>query len=80
MILQELSGGDLAGLEGKTIAFLHLDHPYRQRSPCRFWKAMAEEHGFELLPIPVGLDQMQSQSAQWLQIRRENPDFVVMWG
>ena len=23
---------------------------------------------------------MQNQSAQWLQIRRENPDFVLMWG
>ena len=23
---------------------------------------------------------MQNQSAQWLQIRRERPDFVVMWG
>ena len=23
---------------------------------------------------------MQNQSAQWLQIRRERPDFVIMWG
>ena len=23
---------------------------------------------------------MQNQSAQWLQIRRERPDFVLMWG
>ena len=36
--------------------------------------------GFELLPIPVGLKEMQNQSAQWLQIRRERPDYVVMWG
>jgi branched-chain amino acid transport system substrate-binding protein len=33
-----------------------------------------------LLPIPVGLSEMQNQSAQWLQIRRERPDFVIMWG
>ena len=33
-----------------------------------------------MLPIPVGVKEMQNQSAQWLQIRRERPDFVLMWG
>jgi len=32
------------------------------------------------IPVPVGLKEMQNQSAQWLQIRRERPDYVVMWG
>ncbi len=79
MILQEISGGDLSSLAGKKIAHLHLDHPYG-KEPLPLLEAMGEEHGFEVLPIPVGISEMQNQSAQWLQIRRERPDFVIMWG
>jgi len=79
MILTELGGGDQASLSGKKIAFLHLDHPFG-KEPLPYLDSKAELHGFELLPIPVGLKEMQNQSAQWLQIRREKPDFVVMWG
>lgn len=77
MILQYLQGqGDL---NGKKIAFLHLDHPYG-KEPLPLLEKKAGEMGFELVPIPVGLKEMQNQSAQWLQIRRERPDYVVMWG
>ncbi len=79
MILQEISGGDMAALAGKKIAHLHLDHPYG-KEPLPLLEAMGEAHGFEVLPIPVGISEMQNQSAQWLQIRRERPDFVIMWG
>ena len=79
MILQELAGGDMASLAGKKIAHLHLDHPYG-KEPLPLLEAMGEAHGFEVLPIPVGISEMQNQSAQWLQIRRERPDFVIMWG
>lgn len=79
MILQGISDGDLSSLSGKKIGFLHLDHPFG-KEPIPLFEAMAETHGFEFLPIPVGLTEMQNQSAQWLQIRRERPDFVVMWG
>ncbi|WP_121067307.1 ABC transporter substrate-binding protein [Chachezhania antarctica] len=79
MILKYISGGDLGSLNGKTIAFLHLDHPYG-KEPLPFMEAMEKEHGFKLEPIPVGLKEMQNQSAQWLQIRRLRPDYVVMWG
>ena len=79
MILNHISGGDLSSLSGKKIALLHLDHPYG-KEPIPLLEALAAEHGFTLLPIPVGLTEMQNQSAQWLQIRRERPDFVLMWG
>jgi len=77
MILQYIDSKD--GLKGKKIAFLHLDHPFG-KEPLPFLEKKAAEQGFELLPIPVGLKEMQNQSAQWLQIRRERPDYVVMWG
>ncbi len=79
MILKHISDGNLDNLKGKKIALLHLDHPYG-KEPIPLFEALAEEHGFTFLPIPVGLKEMQNQSAQWLQIRRERPDFVLMWG
>lgn len=77
MIIQYLEGQ--GSLDGKTIAFLHLDHPYG-KEPIPVLEQLAEQKGFELNPIPVGLKEMQNQSAQWLQIRRMRPDYVVMWG
>ena len=79
MILQNISGGNLDSLKGKKIVLLHLDHPYG-KEPIPLFEALAAKHGFTFLPIPVGLKEMQNQSAQWLQIRRERPDFVLMWG
>ncbi|WP_068086956.1 ABC transporter substrate-binding protein [Polycladidibacter stylochi] len=79
MILQYISDGDLDNLKGKKIALLHLDHPFG-KEPIPLIEKLADKHGFEFLPIPVGLKEMQNQSAQWLQIRRERPDFVIMWG
>jgi branched-chain amino acid transport system substrate-binding protein len=79
MILKNISGGNLDSLKGKKIALLHLDHPYG-KEPIPLLEALGAKHGFSFLAIPVGLKEMQNQSAQWLQIRRENPDFVLMWG
>ncbi len=78
MIVSYLDGKD-GGLSGKKVAFLHLDHPYG-KEPIPLFEKKAAEMGFEFLPIPVGLKEMQNQSAQWLQVRRERPDYVVMWG
>src|SRR5690606_24765866 len=60
MILNNISGGDLASLSGKKIAFLHLDHPYG-KEPIPLFEKLAAEHGFSFLPIPVGLTEMQNQ-------------------
>jgi branched-chain amino acid transport system substrate-binding protein len=79
MITIALGDGDAANLKGKKIAFLHLDHPYG-KEPIPLFEKLAETNDFTFLPIPVGLTEMQNQSAQWLQIRRERPDYVVMWG
>ncbi|NIY96478.1 ABC transporter substrate-binding protein [Salipiger sp. HF18] len=77
IILKYLS--EMGDLSGKKVAFLHLDHPFG-KEPLPYLEMKAEAMGFELLPIPVGLKEMQNQSAQWLQIRRERPDYVVLWG
>lgn len=79
MILKAISNGDVNSLKGKKVALLHLDHPYG-KEPIPLLQKYAETAGFTLKTIPVGLKEMQNQSAQWLQVRRERPDFVVMWG
>ncbi|MDN5926248.1 MAG: ABC transporter substrate-binding protein [Hyphomicrobiales bacterium] len=79
MILQDISKGDLASLKGKKIVLLHLDAPYG-KEPIPLIQAYADKYGFTFQAIPVGVKEMQNQSAQWLQIRREKPDYVLMWG
>jgi branched-chain amino acid transport system substrate-binding protein len=79
MILKYISGGNLDSLKGKKVVLLHLDAPYG-KEPIPLFEDMAKKHGFTFLPIPVGVKEMQNQSAQWLQIRREKPDYVLMWG
>ncbi len=79
-MLRYMAGGeDLSTLKGKKIALLHLDHPYG-KEPIPMFQKMADEHGFTFVPIPVGLKEMMTQSAQWLQVRKERPDWVAMWG
>ena len=36
--------------------------------------------GFEVAKFPVGVKEMQNQSSQWLNVRRERPDWMIMWG
>ena len=44
------------------------------------FQKLAKEVGFNPKLYPVAPANMQNQSAQWLDIRRDNPDFLVMWG
>jgi branched-chain amino acid transport system substrate-binding protein len=79
MILEDMSGGNLDSLKGKKIVLLGLDAPYG-KEPIPLMEDLAKKHGFEFEFIPVGVKEMQNQSSQWLQIRRERPDYVMMWG
>ena len=36
--------------------------------------------GFETMLVPVAVKEMQNQSSHWLTIRKEKPDWVIMWG
>ena len=67
------------GVKGKKIGFIYLDVGYG-REPIPLLEKLAENMGFELLKIPVGVKEMQNQSSHWLQVRKERPDWMVMWG
>ena len=65
-------------LEGKTLALLYHNSAYG-KEPIRTLESLAEMHGFELTQMAVD-HPGQEQKSQWLQIRRERPDYVLMWG
>ena len=68
------AGGNL---DGKKIAFLYLDTPFG-REPIPVFEALKrlERFDFQTFPFPVpGND----QSAAFAQIRRYQPDWVVLW-
>ncbi|MCC0076084.1 MAG: ABC transporter substrate-binding protein [Rhodobacter sp.] len=65
-------------LQGKKIVLVYHNSAYG-REPIRTLEILAERLGFEFLPIAVD-HPGQEQGSQWLQIRRERPDYVLMWG
>ena len=71
----EEEGGSL---DGKKIALVYHNSAYG-KEPIRTLEKLSEKHGFELVLLPVD-HPGQEQKAQWLQIRRERPDYVLMWG
>ncbi len=73
--LLESNGGDISG---KKIALVFHNSAYG-KEPIRTLEGLSEKHGFELSLLPVD-HPGQEQKSQWLQIRRERPDFVLMWG
>lgn len=71
--------GGFESLDGKTIGFIFLDAGYG-REPIPLLEAFAEDYGFTLTQYPVPFDTMQNQSSQWLNVRRDRPDYMIMWG
>ncbi len=73
--LLDQNGGSL---EGKTLALLYHNSAYG-KEPIPTLTALAAQHGFTLSELAVD-HPGQEQTSQWLQIRRERPDYVLMWG
>ncbi|GAB5460366.1 MULTISPECIES: ABC transporter substrate-binding protein [Hoeflea] len=71
--------GGAEALKGKKIGYIFLDAGYG-REPIPLLEQMASDMGFELLQYPVPGKEMQNQSSQWLNIRRDRPDYMIMWG
>jgi len=70
--------GGVDKLKGKKIALLYHDSPYG-KEPIQALEAMSKKYGFEFLPIPVPAPGSE-QKSQWLQIRQQRPDYVLLWG
>ncbi|NKX45257.1 ABC transporter substrate-binding protein [Roseicyclus persicicus] len=78
VIINQLLEENGGSLEGKSITLLYHNSAYG-REPIRTLETLAAQHGFTLTQIAVD-HPGQEQGNQWLQIRRERPDYVVMWG
>ncbi len=70
--------GGMDKLKGKKIALVYHNSAYG-KEPIRTLEKAAEKFGFELMLLAVD-HPGQEQKATWLQIRRERPDWVLMWG
>ena len=73
--LLDENGGSL---DGKTIALVYHNSAYG-KEPIRTLEKLSALHGFTLTQLAVD-SPGQEQKSQWLQIRRERPDYVLMWG
>ena len=71
--------GGLDKLKGKKIGYIYLDAGYG-KEPIPLFQALAAEYGFELKLYPVAGADMQNQSSHWLNVRRDKPDYMTMYG
>nr|VFK13034.1 MAG: amino acid/amide ABC transporter substrate-binding protein, HAAT family (TC 3.A.1.4.-) [Candidatus Kentron sp. LFY] len=70
--------GGMDKLKGKTITLIHHNSPYG-KEPIRTLEKLSRKHGFEFKILPVD-HPGQEQKSTWLQIRRNRPDYILMWG
>lgn len=77
-IIKFLKAKNGGSLDGKKIVYLYHDSAYG-KEPIAALEAEAKLNKFALVEIPVA-HPGNEQGAQWLRIRQERPDYVVMWG
>jgi len=73
--LLDENGGDL---NGKKVSLVYHNSAYG-KEPIRTLQELSKKHGFDLTEVPVD-HPGQEQKSQWLQIRRQKPDYVIMYG
>ena len=71
----DMNGGNISG---KKVALVYHNSAYG-KEPIRTLEELSKKHGFELSLLAVD-HPGQEQKSQWLQIRRDRPDYVLLWG
>jgi branched-chain amino acid transport system substrate-binding protein len=71
--------GGLDKLKGKTIGFIFFDGGYG-REPLPLLAQFAKDYGFTAKEYPVPPADMQNQAGLWLGVRRDRPNWMIMWG
>ena len=69
--------GGMDKLKGKKIALVYHDSAFG-KEPIPVLEDLAKKYDFNLLLVPVPPPGLEQQ-AQWLRVRQENPDFVLLW-
>lgn len=70
--------GGMDKLKGKKIVYLYHDSAFGKEGIAVLEK-QAQKHGFNLVQLAVAHPGNEQQS-QWLKIRQEKPDWVILWG
>lgn len=70
--------GGFDKLKGKKIALVYHNSPYG-KEPIPTLEALKTKYGYDLQLLAVD-HPGQEQKATWLQVRRYNPDWVLLWG
>ena len=78
ILIKNMLDQEGGSLEGKKIALVYHNSAYG-KEPIPTLQASAKKHGYELIEIPVD-SPGQEQKSQWLQVRRDKPDYVIMYG
>jgi branched-chain amino acid transport system substrate-binding protein len=78
IIVKHISDQEGGDLKGKSITLVYHNSAYG-KEPIRTLEELAKKHGYELTLLPVD-HPGQEQKSQWLQIRQNQPDYVLMWG
>ena len=71
----DLNNNDISG---KKITLLYFNGAYG-KEPIPTLEALSEKHGFEFNTLAIDFPG-QEQKSQWLQIRRNQPDYILFWG
>ena len=71
--------GGMSNLKGKKIGFIFLESGYG-REPIPLLEELSKEFGYKMFTIPVAFKESQNQSSHWLKVRKEKPDWMIMWG
>jgi len=80
MLIQHIAKleGGFDRLKGKKIALVYHDSPYG-KEPIPLLQERQKMHGFELILLPVTHPGVE-QKATWLQVRQQQPHYVLLWG
>ena len=78
IIINHVADQEGGNLEGKSIALVYHNSAYG-KEPIRTLEELAKKHGYTLTLLAVD-HPGQEQKSQWLRIRQERPDYVLMWG
>jgi branched-chain amino acid transport system substrate-binding protein len=70
--------GGLDKLKGKKIGLVYIDIAYG-KEPIATLEKLSQKYGFTFLKYPVSAPGIE-QSATWLQVRQQRPDYLFMWG
>src|SRR5713226_6148636 len=70
--------GGVDKLKGKKIGLVYIDIAYG-KEPIATLEKLAQKYGYTFLKYPVSAPGIE-QSATWLQIRQQKPDWLFMWG